>query len=93
LSGGSGIYVNGNEVQKAKNVLGENGIYTSLEGCASFAGVIRESAKNEFDRVVCILSGRCRQSNAIPSANEIGKNKVYKAENFGEVDEIYLMSR
>jgi threonine synthase len=42
LSGGSGIYVNGNEVQKAKNVLGENGIYTSLEGCASFAGVIKK---------------------------------------------------
>ena len=47
LSGGSGIYVNENEVEKAKNILEENKIFTSPEGCASFAGVLKNSKKSD----------------------------------------------
>jgi len=83
LSGGSGIYVGENEAESAKNILEKNNVFTSLEGCASFAGIIKVSEKNKFDKVVCILSGRLR--------NEVGKineSEIYKAENFREVDGI-----
>ena len=83
LSGGNGIYVNENEIQKAKNILEKNKIYTSLEGCASFAGVMKASEKNKFDKVVCVLSGKLRDK--ISKINESG---IYEVESFGEVDEI-----
>lgn len=82
-SGGRGIYINDNEVARAKNILEKNNIYTSLEGCASFAGAIRAGKKNKFDKIVCILSGKARTLTA-----EIDINKIYKAECFGDVDEI-----
>ncbi|NOQ67978.1 pyridoxal-phosphate dependent enzyme [Patescibacteria group bacterium] len=83
LSGGKGIYVNDQEVQDAKNILENNDIYTSLEGCASFAGVVKASKKNKFNKIMCILSGKLREE-----ADKIDESKIYKAENFVDVDEI-----
>ena len=82
-SDGSGIYVSDSEVKKAKNILENNDIYTSLEGCASFAGVIKASKKNKFNKIICILSGKLREE-----ADKIDESKIYKAESFNEVDEI-----
>ena len=82
-SDGKGIYVNDKEVQEAKKILENNKIYTSLEGCASFAGIIKSNEKNKFNKVVCILSGKLRED-----ANEIDESKIYGAESFGDVDEI-----
>lgn len=82
-SGGSGIYIDDSEVARAKNILEKNNIYTSLEGCASFAGAIRAGKKNKFDKIVCILSGKLRTLTA-----EIDAGKIYKAECFGDVDGI-----
>ena len=83
LSGGSGIYINEDEVRNAKNILEKNKIYTSSEGCASFAGVIKVSKENKFDKVVCILSGKLRDK-----VSKINESEIYEAESFGEVDEI-----
>ncbi len=83
LSGGNGIYVDEDEIEKAKNILENNKISTSLEGCASFAGVVKASEKSKFDKVVCILSGRLRDE-----VSKIDESGIYKAESFGEVDEI-----
>ncbi len=83
LSGGSGIYVNEDETEKAKKILENNKIFTSPEGCASFAGVMKVSEKNKFDKVVCILSGKLRDK-----IGEIDGSGIYEAESFGEVDEI-----
>lgn len=82
-SGGRGIYVNDNEIARAKNILEKNNIYTSLEGYASFAGIIKTSKKIEFKKAVCILSGKLKTLTA-----EIDVNKIYKAERFGDVDKI-----
>ena len=88
LSGGSGIYVNDGEVQDAKNILEENNIYTSPEGCASFAGVMKVDKENKFNKAVCILSGKKREE--LDSINESG---IYEAESFGDVDEVVSMCR
>jgi len=88
LSGGSGIYVNDSEVQDAKNILEENKIYTSPEGCASFAGVMKVDKENKFNKAVCILSGKLREK-----INIINENKIFEAENFGDVDEVVNMCR
>ena len=82
-SDGKGIYVNDKEVQEAKKILENNKIYTSLEGCASFAGIIKSNEKNKFNKAVCILSGKLREE-----IDKIDESKIYKAENFAEVDEI-----
>lgn len=82
-SGGRGIYINNNEVARAKNIFKNNNIYTSLEGCASFAGVMKAVKENRFNRAVCVLSGKLRIL-----AAEIDANKIYKAECFENVDEI-----
>ena len=84
-SGGKGIYVSDKEVQEAKKILENNKIYTSSEGCASFAGIIKASGKNKFNKVICILSGKLREK-----TDKIDENRIYKAENFEEVDEIVL---
>ena len=81
LSGGSGIYVDEDEIQKAKSILEKNNVSTSLEGCASFAGVIEVGEENKFDKIVCILSGRLRDE-----VSKIDESEIYKAESFGEVD-------
>ncbi|MCK5465949.1 pyridoxal-phosphate dependent enzyme [Candidatus Parcubacteria bacterium] len=83
LSGGNGIYVNDSEVQDAKNILEENKIYTSPEGCASFAGVMKVDKENKFNKAVCILSGKLREK-----INIINESKIFEAENFGDVDKI-----
>ena len=83
LSEGKGIYVTDREIQEATKLLEKNNINTSSEGCASFAGIIKASRKNKFNRAVCILSGKARVE-----VGEIDESKIYKAENFGEVDEI-----
>ena len=83
LSGGSGVYVNEDEIEKAKNILENNKIYTSLEGCASFAGVMKASGKNKFDKVVCVLSGKLRDK-----VSKINESEIYEVESFGEVDKI-----
>jgi len=81
LSGGGNIYVDNNKILKAKNILEKNKIQTSLEGCASFAGVIKVSGENKFNKAVCILSGKLREE-----VDEIDKSKIYKVESFEEVD-------
>ncbi len=83
FSGGSGIYVNENETKAAKVILEENGIYTSSEGCASFAAVIKTGKKNKFNEIVCILSGKLRSR-----AGRIDESRIYKAESFSDVDDI-----
>ena len=83
LSGGRGIYVDDNEIKKATKLLEKNNICTSLEGCASFAGAIKAGGKNKFNKIVCILSGKLREE-----VDEIDESKIYKAENFKEVDVI-----
>ena len=88
LSGGKGIYVDNKEVQEAKNILENNNIHTSLEGCASFAGVIKTSEKNKFKKIVCILSGKLREE-----VDKIKESKIYKAESFEEVDEMVASSQ
>ena len=83
LSGGDGVYISEDEIKNAKNILEKNNIFTSPEGRASFAGVIKANEKNKFNKVVCILSGKLRDK-----VSEINENEIYKAESFGEVDEI-----
>lgn len=83
LTGGEIISINNNEILKAKNILEENNIYTSLEGCASYAGVNNVTEKNKFNKVVCILSGKLREE-----IGEVDESGIYKAESFREVDEM-----
>ena len=83
LSEGKGIYITDEEIQKVTKLLEKNNINTSLEGCASFVGVIKASEKNKFNKVVCILSGKLREE-----VDKIDESKIYKAGSFEEVDEI-----
>lgn len=80
---GKGIYASQEEIENAKKILEQNGIETSLEGCASFAGFMKIHKNEKFERAVCILSGKSRKE-----ANQIDESKIYNAENFAEVDEI-----
>jgi threonine synthase len=82
-SGGSGIYVNGKEIKNAKDILNKNKIYTSLEGRASFAGVLKINKENKLNKIVCVLSGKERQE-----VGKINDDIIYNAESFKEVDEI-----
>jgi len=79
-SGGSGMYVTENEVGKAKDILNQNNIHTSAEGCASFAGVLKINKENKFKKIVCVLSGKARDE-----IGEIDESRIYKAESFNEV--------
>ncbi len=82
-SGGSGIYVKSEEIERAKDILNQNQIYTSAEGCASFAGVLKIDKENKFKKVACILSGKERDD-----ISKIDESKIYEAESFDEVDGI-----
>ncbi|MEA2098477.1 MAG: pyridoxal-phosphate dependent enzyme [Patescibacteria group bacterium] len=82
LTGGKIISVNNNEILEAKGILEKNDIHTSLEGCASFAGIINATKKNNFNKIVCILSGKLRKE-----ISEIDESEIYKAEDLREVDE------
>jgi len=85
LSGGSGLYVGYNEIGNSKGILEKNGIYTSPEGCASFAGVLKVVRGNtyKFDKVVCVLSGKLRSS-----VDNLDRANIYKVESFKDVDDI-----
>ena len=85
LSQGSGIYVNNQELQEATEIFEKNDIQTSQEGCASFAAVIKEGRKNNFKKVVCILSGKSRDNN-----NRVIEDKIKIAESFDDVDDIII---
>ncbi len=85
LSDASEICVSNNEILAAKDILEKDDIYTSLEGCASFAGIINATKKNKFNKVVCVLSGKLREE-----VSEIDESKIYEAESFKEVDEVVL---
>jgi len=85
LSGGNGVYVDEDEIEKAKNILENNKISTSPEGCASFAGAIKVNEENKFDKVICVLSGRLRDE-----VSKIDESGIYEAESFEEVDKIVL---
>lgn len=90
-SGGSGIYVSNKEIESTKNFLSQNEIYTSDEGCASFAGALKINQENnlntssKLNKIICVLSGKERGK-----TEEIDENKIYKAESFDEVDKIVL---
>ena len=88
LSRGNDIYINDCEILEAQKILEENKIYTSPEGCASFAGVIKVDKENKFNKAICILSGKLREK-----INIIDENKIYKAENFEDVDGIVSVCR
>jgi len=83
LSSGSRVYVNENEIQRAKSILEKNKIYTSSEGCASFVGVMKVNEENKFSKVACILSGKLRKE-----IDKIDESKIYQAESFENVDVI-----
>ncbi len=85
LSGGSGIYIKDEEIQKATKLLEDNSIYTSQEGCASFAAIIREKNKGNFDKPVCVLSGKLRDH-----INQSGVEMSKVAESFDDVDNIII---
>ncbi len=87
-SSGRGIYVNDDEIIKAGDILKSNNIFTSPEGRASLAGAIKASEENKFNKIVCILSGKLRKD-----SGEIDENKIYRAENFEEVDGILADGR
>lgn len=85
LSGGSGIYINNQELQEATQILEGNKIITSQEGCASFAASLREGKKYNLNKVVCVLSGKSRDRN-----NQVTKDKIKIAESFNDVDNIII---
>ncbi len=80
-SGGSGVYITENEIETAKDILNQNNIRTSAEGCASFAGVLKIDEENKLKKAVCILSGKERDE-----IGEIDESGIYKVESFEEVD-------
>ena len=85
LSGGSGVYIKDKEIEEATKLLEDNGIYTSQEGCASFAVIIREKNKGNFDKLVCVLSGKLRDH-----INQSGVEMNKVAESFDDVDSIIM---
>ncbi len=87
-SGGRGIYIGDDEIAAAGDILKSNNIFTSPEGQASLAGVMKASEENKFNKIVCILSGKLRKD-----CGEIDESKIYRAESFGEVDEILAGER
>lgn len=83
LSKGGGLYFTTDEIRRAENILRNNGIFTSSEGCASFAGALRVGKKSKFEKTVCVFSGKERDR-----VDRIYRSKIYKAENFKEVGKI-----
>ncbi|MCK5332239.1 pyridoxal-phosphate dependent enzyme [Candidatus Parcubacteria bacterium] len=83
LSKGSGIYIKDSELQEAKKVLAENKIYTSGEGCASFAASVKEGRKNHFNKVVCLLSGKQRET-----SDQVNEEKIKMVESFDDIDSV-----
>jgi len=81
LSEGSGIYINDKEIKEAEKLLEKNNIYTSPEGCASFGAITKEEKKNNFDKVVCILSGKKRENTI-----QINEETIKIAESFNDID-------
>jgi threonine synthase len=82
-TGGRGVYVNEEDIKTAQEFLKVRKIETSLEGCASFAGLVRLQNVKNFDTAVCIFSGKKRKPRS-----KINEECVYRAESFDEVDDI-----
>lgn len=82
-TGGRGVYVSGQEIQEAEELLRRHHIETSAEGCASLAALVRMNKQERFRSAVCIFSGKKRSVQTKP--DETG---IYGAESFEEVDGI-----
>lgn len=82
-SAGSGFYIHDTEIEEAKKIIEDSGMRTSLEGCASFAGLLRWAKRNKFEKAVCILSGKARGREG-----KVDESRICQAESFEEVDEI-----
>lgn len=80
---GGSFYIPDVELEDVRKILEADKIYTSLEGCASFAGLLRWARENKFEKAVCILSGKARKR-----AVRIDESKIFKAESFKEIDEL-----
>lgn len=80
---GRGVYVNDEDIETARIFLAEREIDTSSEGCASFAAFVRLQNSENFQKAVCILSGKKRHE-----VGEIDEEYIYRAESFDEADDI-----
>lgn len=80
---GRGVYVRDEDIKSAQEFLKARKIETSLEGCASFAGLVRLQTVKNFDTAVCIFSGKKRKE-----LRKINEEYIYRAESFDEVDDI-----
>jgi threonine synthase len=74
-TGGRGIYVSEIEVEKAKRLLFENKIETSLEGCASFAGFMKMQNREKYNTPLH-PSQEGNNADAIQTSNTIRFNKT-----------------
>lgn len=79
---GGGVYITNSEIELAREILFENNLSTSWEGCASFAGFMKIHKEKHFRRAVCVLSGKFREEK---NADASG---IYEAESFEDVDKI-----
>lgn len=82
-SGGGSFYITDLEIEAVRKILAIQEIYTSGEGCASFAGLYRWSKANKFNKAVCVLSGKEREA-----AEKTDENGIYRAESFEEINKI-----
>ena len=83
---GGGIYVSETDLVTAKKFLDERKIKTSLEGCASFAGFVKKHNVENFQKAVCIFSGKLRHIQ-----KEINEENIYRVESFDEADDVVGM--
>jgi threonine synthase len=80
---GRGVYVRDEDIKSAQEFLKARKIETSLEGCASFAALVRLQNVKNFNTAVCIFSGKKRKE-----VRKIDEEYIYRAESFDEVDDI-----
>ncbi len=83
MSKGGSYYITDLEIEAARKILASHDIHTSGEGCASFAGLYRWSKANNFNKAVCILSGKEREK-----VDKIDESGIHCAESFEEADRI-----
>lgn len=82
-TGGGAVYVSAGEIEQARKTLLAKDLETSLEGCASYAALVKTQPREKFQKAVCIFSGKLRGREA-----EADESTIYSAENFEEVDRI-----
>lgn len=85
-TGGGGIYVGETDIDTAKEFLEKREIKTSLEGCASFAAFVKKHNTENFQKAVCIFSGKLRGEK-----KEIDEQNVFRVESFDEADDVVGM--